>query len=259
MNVIRPSSVQKSASLPVAVFIHGGEFVQGSGVDQRYNLSFIVQQSVAIGKPMLGVTINYRLGPWGFLQGDEVSQSGNSNFGLRDQRLALHWIKENIAAFGGDPKKVTIWGQSAGAASVGLHLTAFDGRDDGLFRYAIMESGGAQFYRPQSLTSYYETSYQALTASAGCSTASSPLDCLRNLPYASLNQILNTTQFAGIWNPQIDGDIIKRYSSQQLADGSFVKVPIIIGANSDEGTIFASGGVNDTADFETQVLGMFLI
>ena len=67
-----------------------------------------MENSVAIGKPIMGVSINYRLNAWGFLQSEEVSGSGNANMGLRDQRLALHWLQENLAAFGGDPSKVTM-------------------------------------------------------------------------------------------------------------------------------------------------------
>lgn len=74
---------------------------KGGGGDHRYNLSFIVQNGVDIGKPFIGVSTNYRLSAWGFLNGDAVQESGNTNLGLRDQRLALHWLQENIAAFGG--------------------------------------------------------------------------------------------------------------------------------------------------------------
>lgn len=74
----------------------------GSGIDQRYNLSFMVENSVKIGKPVIGVSINYRLGPWGFLAGsEEIKESGEMNLGLRDQRLALQWVQDNIEAFGG--------------------------------------------------------------------------------------------------------------------------------------------------------------
>lgn len=72
-------------------------------------MSFIVQNSVQIEKPIIAVSIAYRLSAWGFLQSKEVTDSGNTNMGLRDQRLALYWLQENIAAFGGDPTKVTIW------------------------------------------------------------------------------------------------------------------------------------------------------
>lgn len=105
LNVIRPAGYE-GQELPVAVWIHGGGLQMGGTADRRYNLSFIVQNSVEIGKPIIGVSIGYRLASWGFLYSQEVQGSGNTNLGLRDQRLALHWIQENIAAFGGDPAKV---------------------------------------------------------------------------------------------------------------------------------------------------------
>lgn len=79
----------------------GGGFAEGGTPDRRYNLSFIVENSVNIGKPIVAASIAYRLGPLGFLFGDEVLNEGQTNIGLRDQRLAMHWVKENIAAFGG--------------------------------------------------------------------------------------------------------------------------------------------------------------
>lgn len=100
LNIIRPSGYEHQ-KLPVAFWIHGGGLGEGSGIDQRYNLSFTVARSVEIGKPVIGVSINYRLSMWGFINGDEVLGSGDTNLGFRDQRLALHWIQENIAAYGG--------------------------------------------------------------------------------------------------------------------------------------------------------------
>ena len=96
-----------------------------------------------IGKPIVAVSLNYRVGGWGFLASNETVSAGTSNIGLFDQRLALRWIDENIAAFGGDPSKVIIAGESAGGFSVGYHLVGFDGKSDGLFRGAIMQSGNA--------------------------------------------------------------------------------------------------------------------
>lgn len=101
LNVIRPSEYY-GQRLPVALWIHGGGLSEGSGIDQRYNLSFIVNRSVKIGKPIMGVSINYRLNMWGFPTGNEVVESGHANLGYRDQRLALHWVQENIGAFGGE-------------------------------------------------------------------------------------------------------------------------------------------------------------
>lgn len=122
LNVVRPAGFEQK-QLPVGFWIHGGGFVNGGGGDQRYNLSFIVEQSVKIGKPIIGVSVNYRLSAWGFLHSNEVVGEGITNLGLRDQRIALHWVQENIAAFGGDPRKVTIFGESAGAASVGFQVS----------------------------------------------------------------------------------------------------------------------------------------
>ncbi|TVY64421.1 Lipase 1 [Fusarium oxysporum f. sp. cubense] len=194
----------------VLVWIHGGGLVEGSAIDQRYNLSFIVHQSEAIGKPIIGISLNYRLGALGFLNSDEVAKTGNTNLGFKDQRLALHWVQENIPAFGGDPEQVTIWGESAGAFSVGAHLTAFGGRDDRLFRGAIMDSGNPVFYLPVFPAQYFQPSYEALLRMTGCNNSADGLQCLRQVPIA------------------------------ELSKGKFVHVPILIGTNTDEGTYFAS-------------------
>lgn len=100
------------------------------------------------------VSINYRLGVWGFLNSPQILAEGNTNAGLLDQRLAFRWIKENIAAFGGDPNKITLWGESAGAQSIAYHLLSYDGRDDKLFHGAILESGGPTGAQVQALPYY---------------------------------------------------------------------------------------------------------
>ena len=127
LNIVRPRGVEEDSNLPVAVCIHGGGFYEGGNSDPRYNLSFIVQQSIRMQKPMIGVSINCRPAEWGFLFSQQILSAGVANLGLKDQRLALHWIQENIGAFGGDSRKVTIWGESAGAFSVAMHLVAYGG------------------------------------------------------------------------------------------------------------------------------------
>lgn len=127
VNVVRPSRVADTAELPVAFWIHSGGFTTGGSAYARYNLSFIVEQSVKIGTPIVAVSFNYRLSAYGFLSGGEATEAGISNNGYRDQRLALQWVNENIAAFGGSPDKVTIWGESAGAMSVTAHMFAYNG------------------------------------------------------------------------------------------------------------------------------------
>ncbi|KAL6703349.1 hypothetical protein ACN47E_009767 [Coniothyrium glycines] len=254
INIIRPAG-REAEKLPIAFWIHGGGFYQGGGIDQRYNISFMVQNSVKIGKPIIGVNINYRLSAWGFLSGsEEIKESGQMNLGLRDQRLALQWVQENIAAFGGDPEQVTIFGESAGAASVGFHLTAYSGRDDKLFRGAIMQSGNPVSYGALRDPLGYADMYNAIIGRTPCVNATSQLACLRQLPVEQLNTainttsaILNTTAFMPIW----DGDFIQKRTSLQLEAGEFVHVPIISGANSDEGTAFSASPVNTTDDFYT--------
>lgn len=109
VNVIRPAGVDPSAKLPVAVFFNPGGWYEGGNSDPRYNMSFIVQQSMEMGTPFVAVSPNYRLSLWGFMYSQEVVDNGVTNLGMLDQRLALHWVQENIESFGGDPAKVTIW------------------------------------------------------------------------------------------------------------------------------------------------------
>jgi carboxylesterase type B len=100
LNIVRPSGFE-NVSLPVAYWMHGGGLTQGSSIDQRYNFSSFIENSVKIGKPVIGVSVNYRLSMWGFITGEEVIESGNANLGFRDQRAGMHWVQENIKAFGG--------------------------------------------------------------------------------------------------------------------------------------------------------------
>lgn len=259
INVVRPAGFDNQ-SLPVAFWIHGGGFVQGGGIDQRYNVSFTVENSVKIGKPVVAVTINYRLSTWGFLSGSqELVDAGNLNLGLRDQRLALQWVQENIMAFGGDPNRVTIFGESAGGASVGFHLTAYSGRDDRLFRGAIMQSGNPIFYGPlvDPLATANANLYNLLATRTNCINQTSPLECLRALPAEQLNIAINTTSAAlntTAFGPVLDGDFIQKRTSLQLAAGEFVHVPILSGANSDEGSAFSPRPINNTEAFRNAVI-----
>ena len=105
LNVVRPTGVGSSDRLPVLIWIHGGGFSQGSSSMANYNMSWIIDQSTRLGTPIIGVSINYRLGAFGWLWSEELKRAGASNLGLRDQRMAFQWVQENIAAFGGDPGK----------------------------------------------------------------------------------------------------------------------------------------------------------
>lgn len=210
-------------------------------------MSYIIQQSVLNRKPVIGISINYRMAAFGFLSSAEIATSGNQNLGLRDQRNALKWVNKHIFSFGGDPTKVTLWGESAGAYSVGDHINAYDGNSEDLFRAAILESGGS-VGPPLNGTDWYQHMYDNFTASVGCSGARDTLQCLRDVPYSQIAPF----GYQGLeWFHVIDGDLIRRYGQESLVQGKFAKIPVILGTNTDEG--FGVGGV-DTDDQAVQEL-----
>ena len=134
LNLWVPMNTASNAKLPVKVFIHGGGFVGGTGSSPLYDGTWL-----AATQKVIVVTFNYRLGALGFLAMDGITDSINNNFGFRDQILALQWVKNNVASFGGDPENVTLWGESAGAISVGLHALSST-QSAGLFQAAVTES-----------------------------------------------------------------------------------------------------------------------
>ncbi|CAN8102093.1 unnamed protein product [Discula destructiva] len=258
LNVLVPSSVNTNGTkLPVAVWIHGGGLYSGGSADPSTNLTNFVHQSELAGKPVVAVSLNYRLSAFGFLWGGREPISANN--GLRDQRLALRWIQENIGAFGGDPAKVTIWGESSGALSVGKHLIAYGGRDDGLFRGAILESGGMAEkwpYNVANATAYTADLYQNLTDATGCASQPSPLECLRNLPLDVLSTALNITDTPvypgsglGPWLTVVDGDLLQDGPSDSLAAGHFnSNITIMYTTLTDEASVFLFGPAVKTDD-----------
>ncbi|KAI0862859.1 alpha/beta-hydrolase [Xylaria cubensis] len=243
LNVVRPHGVDSAAKLPVLVWIYGGGLFSGSSADPQYNLSGIVHLSQESQQPIIAVSINYRIGVLGFLQSPQVLAEGSSNAGLLDQRLALAWIRENIGAFGGDPERITVWGESAGAQSIALHLYSFGGRDDGLFHAAILESGSAIGVALQPLA-YYESPFENLTRTVGCVDEPDKLACLRTVPIDELFAARGSLY----WNPLVDGDFLTDYPSVLAEAGSFIKVPLLLGSNSDEGISFSPTGFNDSTE-----------
>lgn len=233
----------------------------GGSRDPRYNLSYIVDQSVSEGKPIMAVSINYRLSYWGFLFSQEIQDESAGNIAFRDQRLALQWVHDNIASFGGSPDKVTIWGESAGARSLGMQLVAYDGEAGGLFRSAILESGSpvAKFVDADTWQPYYN----AVVQSTGCASSDDTLKCLRGVSWETLNGIFNGTTKLNVTSPNlsavIDGDFMKAQGYELLRAGKFAHVPLLLGNNFDEGTAYGKQGINTTSEFESWLSGTLLL
>ncbi|ORY62084.1 Alpha/Beta hydrolase protein [Pseudomassariella vexata] len=265
INVVRPAGISDTADLPVAVWIHGGGLYMGGSADRRYNLSFIVDNSVKQGTPLVAVSFNYRLSAFGFLPGSQALAEGVTNIGFRDQRLALRWINENIQSFGGSPDLVTIFGESSGAESVSAQVLAYNGRDDGLFRGAIGQSGFGglvpRYAGGFNATTAQQELFDTLLTNTSCASTvgtQESIACLRNAPFEEINYVLNVTGL-GPWPPILDHDFFADYPYNQLRDGKFPKIPVLIGANTDEGTAFGRGHgpngsvINTDADFEYAV------
>jgi len=251
LNVVRPKGFENQ-SLPVGIWIHGGSFMDGSSSRPSYNLSYIVENSVEIGKPMIAVSINYRLTGFGFLRSREVEYKGYTNVGLRDQIQGINWVHENIESFGGNPNHLVIWGESAGGYSVGKLLIS--GKLGGFVKGAIMESGTSMFadYFSDTLVST-EDDYQTITEYFNCTEAKSSFECLQHVDAKKLNHLFNETNGilkGGFHATYVDGDIIPKSSYLSMKDGEYTKIPILLGTNTDEGYEFMNNTLNTTKEFK---------
>lgn len=248
LNVWKPSNASSSSRLPVMVFIHGGAFIEGGiatdrdGTDPLYQGQNLVQDTVV-------VTLQYRLGALGFL-GSEMLRNrsmtnSTGNFGILDQRLALQWVQDNIHAFGGDADQVFLFGESAGAISVSVHLMSEASWP--LFSSAGIESGAFNpyFVNPLNVT---EDGYQRTLKALGCSS----LDCLLNASDAKLTLRTNPL-LRPHYNPTVDGVVMTQMVPEALSSGTIKQVPMLMGTNANEGTLFAAqcGGLFGALGFNT--------
>ena len=230
---------------PVLFWIHGGNFYQGYGGGILYDGNrFARDHGVVV------VSTNYRLGALGFLYtGKDNATQFTGNFGLRDQRAAMHWVKENIVAFGGDPKRVTIFGQSAGAACVGAHLNM--AASSGLFHAAVMESNplGLPFRSAEE----YPRFTKVVAKKAGCKDGhetQSIEECLRTKSAdevvaaqrkaqddlaAELGEFLSLFE---PYSPVVGTDELAVQPIKGFLDGTAHDVPILLGTVRQEGVIF---------------------
>jgi para-nitrobenzyl esterase len=222
LNVWVPDKLPAGGA-PVMVWIHGGSYTTGSGAD--YDASYFMSRAAG---PMIVVTVNYRLGALGFLA-DQAFQAGSGdvgNYGLLDQQAALRWVQRNIGAFGGDPHRVTVAGESAGAISV-CSLMAASG-SAGLFRAALMESGGCESGAPRQRA---EQTGAAYAAKLGCADQASAGACLRALP---LSKLIATSAPAGGWNLVSGTPFLPVSPVQALVAGKLTRVRVLDGTNHAE-------------------------
>jgi len=242
MNVYRPAGTKSNAKLPILFWVYGGSFHVGAG--SQFDPTSIVRRSVAIGKPIIFITFNYRVNTFGFLASSLVPNA-DLNAGLLDQVVALEFLQDNIAAFGGDPEKVTIWGQSAGGGSIQSHFLFPPKRS--LFRAGIADSSTGPF-KSDPLAAQFDASgkpFAELLSMTGCTFGAHALSCLRAVPGETLNDITNTlvgTVLNGqFWEPAVGGpgSFMPVRPSQQIATGNFLHLPYLAGTNLNEGTIWA--------------------
>lgn len=254
LNIVKPHGYEDH-NLPVAIWIHGGSYYDGSGARPAYNLSFIVQNGASIGKPFIGISINYRLSGFGWLSSQQVAGKGWTNVGLRDQLKAVEWVHENIQAFGGNPEHLVLWGESAGGQSVGHLLTS--GKLGDYVKGAIMESGTAPS-RNKFVAGYAQNQkeYEMVVDYFNCTEEIDSLACLQKVDAWELANILNTTNgylLNAFHLPYIDGDLVPKYPSIILEEGNFAKVPILLGTMTDEGGTFTDTSINSTQEFKAFV------
>jgi para-nitrobenzyl esterase len=238
---------------PVLVWIYGGGFTSGSNRELSYDGQALAEMTGAVV-----VNMNYRLGPFGALalsalESEDPAHPSTGGYGLEDQRAALQWVQKNIAAFGGDPNRVMLFGESAGGISTCMHVVSPQSK--GLFQSAVVESGPCD--SATTKTKALAQGGQFATA-LGCDAAPDVLACLRGKTAAEVQTALPASSDlifgdGATWFPVLDGWNLPDKPSVLLEAGDFNKVPVIFGSNADEATIFfylAKTKIADDAAFQ---------
>jgi para-nitrobenzyl esterase len=261
---VRTANLGGTETQPVMVWIHGGGHQTGSGPNEFYQSDSLTLRGVVL------VTLNYRLGLIGYFAHPPLSAESNhsvsGNYGTLDQIAALRWVRDNIAAFGGDPSKVTIFGESAGGESVAHMMTSPLAR--GLLHRAIMQSastGGLLIHLDRPVISFMsaEAAGEAF-AKKVTGDSEDPIQELRALSPDELYSALRKfPEFDTYTYPVIDGYVLRKSVLQAFLDGDQARVPLLVGSNSDEGSLLYSLGDDalygsspgpETADAYTQYL-----
>ncbi|KAF2629422.1 alpha/beta-hydrolase [Macroventuria anomochaeta] len=258
LNIIRPSlnDTHGYRKLPVMVWIHGGSFWWGSNMEPTFKPDGLIQQSVEGGNPVIHVAMNYRLGFFGFVQSDYLRGEGSENAGLRDQRLAIEWVRDNIEIFGGDPENITIFGQSSGGLAVGMHILAYGGTKPLPFQKGIAES---QSLEPGITGNFSRDALSALVDFVGCNTTDlqtpETIACLRGMDTETLLNASITTyasdinhNIGDIWLPVVDGDFLPAPPSQLIDEGRFGKATFMTGWTQDDLNFYTNVSIATAED-----------
>ncbi|MFF8973522.1 carboxylesterase/lipase family protein [Streptomyces sp. NPDC014995] len=256
LNVWTPAR-SNSRPLPVLVWLHGGANAYGAGSD--YDGAALAARGVVV------VTVNYRLGALGFLAhpalSAESADHASGDYGLMDQQAALHWVRRNIGAFGGDRDRVTLGGQSAGSADTCLHIASPTAK--GLFHRAIQQSGacaGGGGLTPLTLDAA-ERKGGDFAASVGCTDPATAASCLRAVPTTELIRVTGTAA-ASLWAPNTGPQVLPRPPHTAWAEGRVNAVPALSGSTRDEYRYFTAlyvdllGGGPLTPDSYAALIGL---
>lgn len=233
LNVHVPPQAAVTSPLPVMVWIHGGAFINGAG--SQYDGTTLAREARAVV-----VTVNYRLGIFGSLALDALAGEDKAgNYALQDQQAALRWVQRNIAAFGGDARRVTIFGESAGGTSVCNQLISPSAK--GLFHRAIIQSGTCPSVQPKRAQAVAVGNAYAQTL--GCAAGPGQMACLRATSAAAALAASPSIDAAdaaslGQFSPHIDGVLLPEQSRSAIRAGRLHRVPVLLGNNADEGTLF---------------------
>ena len=243
---VRTANRGKPRLKPVMVWIHGGSHQTGAGSQAFYQANGLVENGVVL------VTINYRLGPFGYLAHPALTEEAGTsgNYGLLDQVAALRWVQMNIALFGGDPNNVTIFGESAGAQSVSELMAT--PQADGLYDKAILQSGVSSYNALHlshsalpNVQSSEEVGVEFLSTLAG---GTATADRLRAIPSgAIIDRVLVRQDLVKYFLPTVDGDVLPLPIGEAIRDGGANRVPVLAGYNADEGTLFYPDRKSPTA------------
>lgn len=254
-------TLKNAKLLPVMVFFHGGDFIQGFAGSKLYDGRFLANST-----NIIIVTVNYRLSALGFLVYGTGERAITGNYAIKDQRLALEWIKSNIESFGGDPGKITIAGQSAGAISCAVHMTSV--KTSGLFHQVILESN--PFGVPLRSMKDAKKLGKDFAKALGCGV-DNDFECLYSKSYREVTKaaiavdtkiidVLKLLEVFLQWTPVVDGEEITDQPLTLFIEGVHADVPLLMGTTSQEGVMFVNEAFSTklkSIEYDALLLALF--